>query len=124
MSTRPTDQSIVRPTPPARKLKTGRPFGAVQIPIIDANRRLVGWTGAAPRVENGVIRHATAERLVGGPIEGCYVKLLGADDGARAGAPSDWSGAWRCIALISEQAAAAMPKDGQAIDIPPSDTDE
>jgi hypothetical protein len=121
MSTsRETASSTVAPLPPlkaAHAPHTGvRGIRPLQIPIVDENRRLIGWTGAAPRVENGTIRHLAAERMVGGPIVGAHVHLVDPDDAARAGAPRGWTAPWRCIALVSARAIDPAG-DGRAFEI-------
>jgi len=72
-----------------------------EIPIIDGQRRLVGWTVNAPRYLGGLVHHPEAEKLIGGPIVGAYVQIEDADNAQRAGAPPNWKGPWRCLGLCS-----------------------
>lgn len=74
----------------------------MSIPIVNAERRIVGWTEVIPEVFGAVLRHPEAERLVGGRIAAVYVEVLEPGDAVKAGAPRDWKGVWRCLALCSE----------------------
>jgi len=84
-----------------------------EIPIIDARRRIVGWTNIAPEYRGALLHHAEAERLVGGPVLCAYVQIEESHDANRAGAPPAWNGAWRCLGLCSERA--LSPKLGRAL---------
>lgn len=72
---------------------------APHIPIVDGTHAVVGWTENAPEIESGRLRHAAAERLLGGPIFCTQVALIRPDEVARAGGPANWPGPWRCLAL-------------------------
>jgi hypothetical protein len=75
-----------------------------EIPIIDAKRRIAGWTKLAPEYRGAMLFHAEAERLVGGTVLCAYVQIEDQHDASRAGAPAGWQGTWRCLALCSEKA--------------------
>lgn len=91
----PTDAGI----PPATRGRRRRLAPAYCIPIVDAAHEVVGWTETAPVVENGRLRHAKAERLLGGAIFCTQVALTGPEEIVRAGGPANWLGPWRCLAL-------------------------
>ncbi len=69
------------------------------IPIVNAAHVVVGWTLRAPVVEKGCLRHAEAERALGGPIFCTQVALARPEEIVRAGGPANWAGSWRCLAL-------------------------
>jgi hypothetical protein len=69
------------------------------IPIVGGAHEVVGWTERAPVIENGRLRHAEAERVLGGPIFCTQVALTSPAEIARAGGPANWTGPWRCLAL-------------------------
>jgi len=73
--------------------------GMVEVPIVGAGHDIVAWTATAPVIGNGRLRHAEAERVLGGPIFCTQIALTRADDIARAGGPPNWRGPWRCLAL-------------------------
>jgi hypothetical protein len=75
----------------------------MSIPIVNADRKIVGWTEVIPEVFGAVLRHSDAERLVGGKIAAIYVEVLNTEDAEKAGAPANWKGVWRCLALCSER---------------------
>jgi hypothetical protein len=82
------------------------------IPIVNARRQIVGWTDAAPQIYGYIVSHPDAERLIGKPIVCVYIRILNPDDALRAGAPRDWPGEWRCLALCSERALSPKSDDG------------
>jgi hypothetical protein len=79
------------------------PSIVVEIPIVGANRRIVGWTGTPPKYSSSNAEHPEAEQLTGGPVAAAYVQIDDPADAQRAGAPLGWKGPWRCIAICSEQ---------------------
>jgi hypothetical protein len=81
-------------------------------PIVDARRVIVGWTDVKPNVYASNIRHADAEHLVGSKIVSACVEISDPTNALRAGAPSGWNGPWRCMALCSERALAAIAEGG------------
>jgi hypothetical protein len=94
--------------------EAARNASARLIPIVDANRQIVGWTAAAPNVMGIELRHAEAERLVGGRIVSRRVELVRRQDIVRAGGPKRWSAPWVCLALMSVEAHAVL----QPFDVP------
>ena len=83
------------------------------IPIIDRDFRIVCWTAIAPDVRGFTLQHADAERLLGTAVRCLYVELTDPRDSRNAGAPPDWQGPWRCLAICSadaEGATAHMPR--------------
>ena len=72
-----------------------------QIPIVNRNRRIVGWTHDTPETIGASLRHAEAERLVGGAVTATYVQISDRVAAGRAGAPLGWNGPWRCLAIIA-----------------------
>jgi hypothetical protein len=82
-----------------------RPFyshALPKFPIVDGYLHVVGWTAAAPEMSRGMLRHAEAERIFGGPITCVYVELETLEDAIAAGAPAHWRGPWRCLAIAPE----------------------
>lgn len=73
----------------------------MSFPIVSEQRQIVGWTDAIPEFHGSLIREPEAERLLGGGIMPLYVRIEDPLDAQRAGAPADWTGAWRCLALCS-----------------------
>ena len=78
------------------------PHEPPKIPIIDASRRIVGWTSVAPEACGARLRHLEAESLTGGPVEAVYIELHSLADAVAAGAPLNWREPWRCLALAPE----------------------
>jgi hypothetical protein len=76
---------------------------AMNIPIVDRNRSLVGWTAVAPVVADNRLRHPEAERLLRGPVICIEIALTDPAHVARAGAPRGWRSAWRCMALCCDE---------------------
>ena len=98
---------------PSARRGPGRKFRAAAstntaIPIVDAQRRIVGWTAITPELRGAALFQPDAERILGTPIVAMYVRIEDAHDAQRAGAPAGWQGAWRCLALCSER----MARDG------------
>jgi len=83
--------------------------------IVNDAHEIVAWTSVAPEVENGRLRHAEAERLLGGAIFCTQVALLRADQIRRAGGPTDWAGPWRCLALCPLEYARALEQPRAAL---------
>ena len=73
----------------------------MEFPIFDRESRLVGWTRRGPELNNTLLRHPYAERLVGGTVVCFYVEIDDPADAKRAGAPPGWREPWRCLALCS-----------------------
>jgi hypothetical protein len=74
----------------------------MQIPIVSASE-IIGWTEEIPEFFGSALRHAEAERLVGGEVRCVYVEIEDRAAARRAGAPPEWDGAWRCLALCSDR---------------------
>lgn len=109
----------VRPTvdaPPRRRRRSRRAGenGAPLIPIVDANQTIVAWTETAPVIEEGKLRHAAAERLLGGAIFCTQIALADPEDIRRAGGPPTWRGAWRCLALCRLELARGLDDPAEA----------
>jgi hypothetical protein len=115
----------LRPARRGRRARMARPAGPPQIPIVDSGHAVLGWTDAAPVVEQGRLRHPDAERILGGPIFCTQVALTQDDDIRRAGGPAAWNGAWRCLALCRLEHARGFgdPKDAPPIGSAPGDDD-
>ena len=104
----------------------------MRIPIINAERAIVGWTSVAPVVEHNRLRHPEAERLLGGPIFCTEMELSDPRQAAQAGAPRGWRETWRCMALCSDERIGALalfsrffgplPSSGAASAGPPART--
>ena len=92
---------------PGRKVRATASTN-MAIPIVDARRRIVGWTAITPELRGAALFQPEAERILGTPIVAMYVRIENPDDAQRAGAPPGWQGGWRCLALCSE----CMPRDG------------
>ena len=73
------------------------------MPIINANRQIIAWSRDVPVYLGGQLRHYEAERLIG-DFRVCYVEVWDAELAKRAGAPSEWEGSWRCLAVCSVRA--------------------
>jgi hypothetical protein len=89
------------PSHPARgRRRKGAGAGSCPgIPVVNDAHEIVAWTGVPPVVENGRLRHAEAERLLGGAIFCTQIALMDPDQIRRAGGPTGWVGPWRCLAL-------------------------
>jgi hypothetical protein len=74
------------------------------IAIVGPGGKILGWTSKVPEVQGMILRHAEAERLLGGGLSCTYVQIDDRDDATRAGAPPEWNGPWRCIAICSDGA--------------------
>src|SRR5688572_14052677 len=72
-----------------------------EIPIVNRNRRVVGWTHDSPDTIGALVRHIEAEKVVGGPVTATYVQITDRVAAGRAGAPPGWRGPWRCLAIIA-----------------------
>lgn len=79
---------------------------------MDRNRRIIGWTTRAPESTGMTIRHAEAEKVVGGAVTCAYVEIADHEAAARAGAPADWRGPWRCLAIVAESGTNARGPEG------------
>lgn len=74
------------------------------IPIVGSGRKILGWTDKVPEFQGANLRHADAERLLSGPVSCAYVEIDNWADARRAGAPPEWNGPWRCLAICSDHA--------------------
>ena len=86
-----------------------------QIPIVDAERRIVGWTSEDPETLGSTVRHAAAEKIAGGSVTCAYVQISDRAAAERAGAPADWEGPWRCLAIIAERGAEQLRGTGTTL---------
>ena len=77
-----------------------RPESHHSIPIVNDRCEIVGWTDNAPGYVGPALRHPEAEELVG-PVTCLYIEIERAEDARKAGAPPEWRGPWRCLALCS-----------------------
>jgi hypothetical protein len=106
------------PAPRGRRRRTASTTPGC-IPIVDAAHALVGWTDTAPIVENGRLRHAKAERLLGGAIFCTQIALIRREEIVRAGGPADWVGPWRCLALCRAEHAQGLEQPSATLASPP-----
>ncbi|MCW5773683.1 MAG: hypothetical protein KIT16_18720 [Rhodospirillaceae bacterium] len=88
---------------------------------MNGQHAVIGWTETAPVIEGGILRHRDAERLLGGPIFCTQIALARPGDIVRAGGPSAWRGAWRCLALCRQELARGLDDPAEA---PPLGTTE
>lgn len=79
----------------------------MDFPIVNAYGEIVGYTNESPKLVGTLVRHSYAERLLGDAVKAAYVEITDQAELARVGAPTDWNGEWRCLALCS----ADMPVD-------------
>jgi hypothetical protein len=77
----------------------------MHIPIVRDGGKILGWTDQVPELQGATLRHPAAERLLGGGVSCSYVQIDNLADARRAGAPPDWTGPWRCLAICSDGAA-------------------
>jgi hypothetical protein len=84
------------------------------VPIVDGNLRIVGWTKASPELST-IFRHDEAERLIGEKVTCAYVQIADRDAARRAGAPDGWAAPWRCLALVAESAALGRREQGMPL---------
>jgi hypothetical protein len=75
----------------------------MRIPIVNADRKVVGWTHDPPVIEHNRLRHPVAERLLGGPIFCTEVTLDDPRHAVAAGAPRGWRHTWRCMAICGDE---------------------
>jgi hypothetical protein len=80
------------------------------IPIIDKKRRIIGWSKESPYYVAGVLHHPEAEDLLGGAVIATFVQIDG-EEAAKAGAPPNWPGPWRCIGLCPPSVAEQLHGD-------------
>jgi hypothetical protein len=73
----------------------------MKLPIVNACGEIVGYTNESPKLVGTSVRHSYAERLLGDAVKAAYVEITDQAELARVGAPPDWSGEWRCLALCS-----------------------
>lgn len=85
----------------------------MSIPIVNAARTVVGWTDVDPVVVRNRLRHAKAERLLGGPIHCVEIVLSDRSEMAQAGAPPGWSSTWRCLALSGDERVGSLERVGR-----------
>jgi hypothetical protein len=86
----------------------------MSVPIVNAQRQIVGWTDTLPENISATMRHPDAEKLVGGQVTAAFVGIDDPETAKRAGAPEDWKGTWRCIGLCS-MAAFSRSEDGYLV---------
>jgi hypothetical protein len=87
--------------PGRTRFRNSLPYKAA-VPIVNDRSEIVGWTEKAPVVHGTMLCHEDAERLVG-PLAVLYVQIDNHGAAVRAGAPPDWNGPWRCLALCSDR---------------------
>lgn len=80
----------------------------MNLPIVNACGAIVGYTNESPKLVGTSVRHSYAERLLSDAVKAAYVEITDEAELARVGAPPNWSGEWRCLALCS----ANMPSQG------------
>jgi len=73
-----------------------------KIPIVDERLRVVGWCEEMPRITGRTLRHKSAEAILGRRVTGLFVEIDDENLARNAGAPPDWRGLWRCIAIGPE----------------------
>ncbi len=88
----------------------------MKIPIVRNGGQILGWTDQVPELQGANLRHADAERLLGGPVSCTYVQIDNRADARRAGAPPDWTGPWRCLAICSDHAGPGAKRPSPASD--------
>ena len=76
---------------PGRKVRATASTN-MAIPIVDARRRIVGWTAITPELRGAALFQPEAERILGTPIVAMYVRIENPDDAQRAGAPPRLAG--------------------------------
>src|SRR5690349_161658 len=99
-----------------------RPTRSVGIPIVDECLRIVGWTYHVPMVSGYTLRHSEAEALLGGPVDCAFIEIDQRTDAVRAGAPFNWCGPWRCLALVPRGTLKSQEVDGShnhVLSLPP-----
>lgn len=113
-------EEITYRAPRGRRRKWVNAGPGACIPIVNDAHDIVGWTQAAPTVENGRLRHPEAERAVRGPIFCTQIALLRPQDIVRAGGPAGWMGPWRCLALcpVANAHGLAHPPGAAALGTP------
>src|ERR1041385_7101535 len=84
---------------------------SMEIPIIDASRKIVGWTADDPEYSGGLLRHAKAERLLRGPIACTYLEIPNPLLQRRAGAPAGWSEPGQSLEICSAGEMVKSPWD-------------
>jgi hypothetical protein len=82
-----------------------------QIPIVNRNRRIIGWTQESPQATGAILRHIEAEKVVGGPVTATYIQITNRSAAERAGAPAGWIEPWRCLAIIAVADADGGPRE-------------
>lgn len=85
----------------------------MRIPIVNANRVIVGWSDVEPVVERNRLRHHEAETLLGGPVHSVEIVLADRRQMAMAGAPAGWRSTWRCLALCSDERIGSVEQIGR-----------
>jgi hypothetical protein len=98
--------------PAVRSTRRKKAAPLYEMPIVNAARKIVGWTRVNPVIRNGEVFHDEAQRLVV-PIITCYVDILDPVSAERAGTPRDWPMAWRCLAICSK-GAIGRPEHGES----------
>src|ERR671910_3833957 len=71
----------------------------MNIPVLNAEGQIVGWTDIAPRLQDGKLVHEGASRLLKSEIATGEIILTKPEDLRLAGAPEGWAEPWRCLAI-------------------------
>jgi hypothetical protein len=88
-----------------------------EVPIVDGNLRIVGWTKASPEFLGTSLRHPEAERLISEKVACVYVQIVDRDAARRAGAPDGWAAPWRCLAIVAESGASGRDEGTPLLDV-------
>jgi len=70
-----------------------------EIPIVDEHLTIVSWSDEMPQIIGGSLRHRRAETILRGRVSCRFIEISDASDARRSGAPPDWQGSWRCLAI-------------------------
>ena len=76
-----------------------RPGLSWAIPIVDRERRIIGWSDYPPTLRGNDIWNVDAARLLGPRLGTVEIELANIEDAMRAGAPTSFTGPWRCLAI-------------------------
>ena len=103
-----------KPGNPRRRFAAEAAARAAELPIVNADGVIVGWTRSAPEARGSVIVHQEASSLVGA-VKACYVEIEDSVAAKRAGAPEGWRGVWRCLGICSEKIQAEPLEAGEPL---------
>src|SRR5258708_5889063 len=70
-----------------------------EIPIVDEDGEVVGWTDEAPSFVEGQLVHSQASRLLRAALSTAFVEIVCQESAIRAGAPATWQGPWQCAVI-------------------------